>query len=239
MLEQGLDSRRAVAAVPAFNSGDRFRARLRAPLGAMRLPRYVRGHVDVVERATAGTFCPTPTPVATNGLNRSTVSAFSPKICGAMQRFPVTWSLLACGRAILSENETLRPASAKFAEPWQAEVLALSVTLQETGHFTPAEWSTTLGDEIERARAAADPADGTTYYSHALAALERLVADNELVPTKALDQRRKDWEDPYRRTPHGQPVVLAKDSANGLGVLICVARKRRQSASAIHNCLRP
>lgn len=115
----------------------------------------------------------------------------------------------------MSENEPLRPASAKLTEPWQAEVLALAIALQQTGHCSPAEWSKTLGDEIEKARAAGDPADGTTYYSHVLAALERIVAENALIPTEALEQRRSDWEDAYRRTPHGQPVVLPKDPATG------------------------
>lgn len=115
----------------------------------------------------------------------------------------------------MSESEALRPESAKLTEPWQAEVLALSIALQETGHISPAEWSTILGDEIEKARSAGDPADDTTYYSHVLAALERIVAENELIPTKSLEQRRNAWEDAYRRTPHGQPVVLAKDTATG------------------------
>lgn len=127
-----------------------------------------------------------------------------------MQTFRATPWLPACGRATLSEIETQRPAD--LTEPWQAEVLALSIALQETGHVTPAEWSRTLGDEIEKARVAGDPADGTTYYSHVLAALERLVAENKLVSTSALKHRRKDWEDAYRRTPHGRPVVLARDS---------------------------
>lgn len=115
----------------------------------------------------------------------------------------------------MSGNESLRPAGAKLTEPWQAEVLALSIALQETGQISAAEWSTILGEEIEKARAAGDPADGTTYYSHVLAALERIVAENALIATEALDQRRSDWEDAYRRTPHGQPVVLAKDSPAG------------------------
>ena len=50
MLEQGLDNRRAVSEAPAFKTGDRVRARFHSPLGATRLPRYVRGHAGVVER---------------------------------------------------------------------------------------------------------------------------------------------------------------------------------------------
>lgn len=107
-----------------------------------------------------------------------------------------------------------RPVDAELAEPWQAEALALSIALQETGHVTPTEWSDTLSDEIEKARAAGDSADGTTYYKHVIAALERLVAEKGLVAAAALDQRHHDWEDAYRHTPHGQPVVLAKEAAS-------------------------
>lgn len=115
----------------------------------------------------------------------------------------------------MSENESLRPASVNLTEPWQAEVLALSIALQETGHFSPAEWAKILGAEIEKARVAGDPADGSTYYSHVLLALERIVAENALIPSEALQQRRNDWEDAYRRTPHGQPVTLLEDPATG------------------------
>nr|WP_170416421.1 nitrile hydratase accessory protein [Ruegeria atlantica] len=132
-----------------------------------------------------------------------------------MLRLLGTRSFLACGRATLNENKTLRPVSPKLTEPWQAEVLALSIALQEMGHYSPAEWATILAAEIEKARVAGDPADGSTYYSHVLAALERIVAENALVPSEALQQRRTDWEDAYRRTPHGQPVTLPEDPATG------------------------
>ena len=115
----------------------------------------------------------------------------------------------------MSENNSLRPDGAKLTEPWQAEVLALVIALQETGHLSPAEWSAMLGEEIEKGRTAGDPADGTAYYGHVLAALERIVAANALIPVEALEQRRNDWEDAYRRTPHGQPVVLTKDPPTG------------------------
>jgi nitrile hydratase accessory protein len=114
----------------------------------------------------------------------------------------------------LSLPEIPRPHSAGFTEPWQAEALALSIALQEAGHVTPAEWSETLHDEIEKARAAGDPADGTTYYKHVVAALERLVAEKDLLATAALGERRHEWEAAYRRTPHGQPVVLVKEAAS-------------------------
>jgi hypothetical protein len=73
---------------------------------------------------------------------------------------PETWSSLTCGRAILNRPRSSGPHDAGFTEPWQAEALALSIALQESGLLSPAEWSNTLGEEIEKARAAGDPADG-------------------------------------------------------------------------------
>jgi len=55
---------------------------------------------------------------------------------------------------------------------------------------------------------------GTTYYKHVVAALERLVAAKGLLSTAAINQRRHDWEEAYRHTPNGRPVVLATDAAS-------------------------
>lgn len=101
-----------------------------------------------------------------------------------------------------------------FKEPWEAEALALSISLQDAGHFTAAEWSAVLGAEIKAAQARGDPDDGTTYYRHVLAALERLVREKGLAGGDALLERRRGWEDAYRTTPHGQPVELS-DLAKG------------------------
>jgi nitrile hydratase accessory protein len=92
-----------------------------------------------------------------------------------------------------------------FAEPWQAQAFALTVQLHERGAFTWTEWAQALSAEI----AAAGPADdGSRYYAHWLAALERLVTGKALAGAHALDARRHAWEAAYLRTPHGQPVTL-------------------------------
>lgn len=95
-----------------------------------------------------------------------------------------------------------------FNEPWEAAALALSISLQDEGHFTAAEWSAALGAEIAAAQARGDPDDGTTYYRHVLAALERLAREKGLASAATLQARRRDWEEAYRTTPHGQPVTL-------------------------------
>ena len=95
-----------------------------------------------------------------------------------------------------------------FAEPWQAQAFALAVTLSEQGHFTWKEWTGALADELRAAAARREPDDGSRYYHHWVAALERLVAAKGLTDPPALLTRKEAWADAYRHTPHGRPVVL-------------------------------
>jgi nitrile hydratase accessory protein len=99
-----------------------------------------------------------------------------------------------------------------FAEPWQAQAFALAVKLSEQGHFTWKEWAATLGDELKGANDRGEPDDGSRYYHHWLAALERLVTAKGLTDRAALETRKEAWADAYRHTPHGQPVQLAAAS---------------------------
>ncbi len=102
----------------------------------------------------------------------------------------------------------MNPPDAELREPWQAQALAVALALQEAGIITPRQWSEALGAAIERARTAGDADTGDTYYLHVLDALERLLAERNLVPPPALAARIEAWIAAYRRTPHGQPVML-------------------------------
>lgn len=95
-----------------------------------------------------------------------------------------------------------------FREPWEARVFALAVSLHERGVFTWPEWAATLAEEIARAQAAGDPDTGETYYSHWLAALERLVAARDVTTAEVLRRTRDAWDHAADRTPHGQPIEL-------------------------------
>ena len=99
-----------------------------------------------------------------------------------------------------------------FAEPWQAQAFALAVKLAEQGHFTWKEWAATLADELQAAASRGEPDDGSHYYEHWLAALERLVTAKGLTDPAALLARKEAWAEAYRRTPHGKPVELAAGS---------------------------
>jgi len=95
-----------------------------------------------------------------------------------------------------------------FAEPWQAQAFALAVKLSELGYFTWKEWTETLAAELRSAAERGEPDDGSKYYHHWLAALERLVIAKRLTDRDALLARKEAWADAYRHTPHGKPVVL-------------------------------
>ena len=95
-----------------------------------------------------------------------------------------------------------------FAEPWQAQAFALAVKLSEQGHFTWKEWAAALADELQAAVDRGEPDDGSRYYQHWLATLERLVTEKGLTDSGALLARKEAWIDAYLHTPHGKPVVL-------------------------------
>ena len=97
-----------------------------------------------------------------------------------------------------------------FAEPWQAQAFALAVRLSAQGHFTWKEWAATLADELKAAADRGEPDDGTHYYEHWLAALERLVTSKRLANSAELLSRKDEWADAYHHTPHGKPVELRK-----------------------------
>jgi nitrile hydratase accessory protein len=99
---------------------------------------------------------------------------------------------------------------AVFAEPWEAQAFALAVKLSEQGHFTWNEWAAALAAELKAAADRGEPDDGSRYYEHWLATLERLVMAKGLSDPAALQERQKAWADAYRHTPHGKPVELAR-----------------------------
>ena len=95
-----------------------------------------------------------------------------------------------------------------FAEPWQAQAFALAVRLSEQGHFTWKEWAAALAEELKAAADRGEADDGSRYYEHWLAALERLVTVKGLSDPVAMLARKEAWADAYRHTPHGKPVEL-------------------------------
>lgn len=95
-----------------------------------------------------------------------------------------------------------------FAAPWQAQAFALAVHLHARGLFTWPQWAAALAAEI---RAAGSGDDGSRYYEHWLAALEKLVAAGGAVDAESLRARAAAWQRAAAATPHGRPIELAND----------------------------
>jgi nitrile hydratase accessory protein len=98
-----------------------------------------------------------------------------------------------------------------FAAPWEAQAFAMTLALHQRGLFTWPEWAAALAAEIKRAQAGGDPDDGSTYYRHWLAAIERLAAEKGVTSPAALAERRDAWDRAAHATPHGQPILLEND----------------------------
>ena len=108
-----------------------------------------------------------------------------------------------------------QPDPPQFAEPWEAQALALANELVQAGRFTAAEWASALGGEIKRAEQAGRPDDGTHYYRHVLNALETLTTGKSMLTREMLDARKEAWAEAYEHTPHGRPVTLEKPADSG------------------------
>jgi nitrile hydratase accessory protein len=97
-----------------------------------------------------------------------------------------------------------------FNAPWEAQAFAMTVSLHAAGAFTWREWADALAAELSAAAAHGEPDDGSHYYKHWLAALEKLVTKKGVVPAQELQRRLDEWDTAVRATPHGKPVELMR-----------------------------
>lgn len=91
---------------------------------------------------------------------------------------------------------------APFDEPWQAQLFAMTVALNETGAFTWSDWAAAFGPRVQDASADAY----WNIWSETLVALldaAGIAGTNEI---RALTER---WQAAARNTPHGQPILLS------------------------------
>ena len=95
-----------------------------------------------------------------------------------------------------------------FNAPWEAQAFAMTLSLHERGEFSWQEWSDTLAAVIGEVRQRGEADTGEHYYRHWLTALERLAACKGLITDTLLLERRRQWAEAARRTPHGQPIEL-------------------------------
>ncbi|MFN8098714.1 MAG: nitrile hydratase accessory protein [Dermatophilaceae bacterium] len=91
-----------------------------------------------------------------------------------------------------------------FDQPWQAQVFAMTVDLQERGVLSPAEWADALGARV----AASERGDGADYYACWVAALADVLTAKGLLTRGDVEATTAAWHAAAARTPHGQPILL-------------------------------
>ena len=105
----------------------------------------------------------------------------------------------------MSRHEDGEPV---FAEPWHAELFAITHTLAAAGHFAWTEWSNHFTAALKEAEEDGAPEDGSAYYDVWLAALEVFLTARGLADAAGLAERKRSWTEAYLATPHGEPVEL-------------------------------
>lgn len=107
----------------------------------------------------------------------------------------------------MSPPDALPPDGPAFAAPWQAEVFALTVALNEAGHVDWSDWAARFA--ARRAEAPRD--DAADYYDHWLATLEAVVVDTGLAAAGDITSLAAAWGRAAAATPHGVAVRLEND----------------------------
>lgn len=100
------------------------------------------------------------------------------------------------------------PLPPAFDEPWQAQLFALTVALNEAGHFAWADWTRAFGATLRR-RGRARAQDGSAdYYDAWLETLESILDGAGHAPAAEARATKAAWEAAYLATPHGKPVQI-------------------------------
>jgi nitrile hydratase accessory protein len=102
----------------------------------------------------------------------------------------VSGAIDSIGQAVVACG--LPESSARaFSEPWQAQLFAITVAMNEAGHFSWPDWAGYLSGSIRRAQAEGDPDLGDTFWLHWLDALECLLRERGLASPLQLAGRRE------------------------------------------------
>jgi len=95
-----------------------------------------------------------------------------------------------------------------FESPWHAQLFAITVALNEAGHFVWAEWTMAFGTTLRERGLSRALNGGEDYFQAWLATLEPFLAERDIAASDALGQMVEEWRAAYLRTPHGAPVTL-------------------------------
>ncbi|GAB5447498.1 nitrile hydratase accessory protein [Gymnodinialimonas sp.] len=101
-----------------------------------------------------------------------------------------------------------RPDDGAFDAPWQAQVFALTVALNEAGNLAWSDWADELSGQLHAPDAAQD---GSDYYMRWAAALEAILVSTQVTDADQLAEKAAAWQRAARATPHGTAISLDND----------------------------
>ncbi len=106
------------------------------------------------------------------------------------------------------------PASAEhpFEQPWQAQLFALTVALNEAGHFGWPDWA----ERFSERRAEALRADASDYFDHWLDVFEGYLGELGLAEEAELAEMTAAWRRAADATPHGVVLSLENDPLHSI-----------------------
>ena len=91
---------------------------------------------------------------------------------------------------------------APFEEPWQAQLFAITVALNEAGYFSWAEWTAVFGPRVRDKEASA-------YWLIWSEALVDLLEQRGVARAAEVQELTERWQAAARATPHGKPILLS------------------------------
>lgn len=97
-----------------------------------------------------------------------------------------------------------------FAEPWHAQVFAVTVALNEAGRFAWSDWAKRFSNTLKRNGLEKDLDGGDDYFNAWLETLEAMLAEQEVIASEELQSLKHAWEHAYLTTPHGRPVRISQ-----------------------------
>ena len=95
-----------------------------------------------------------------------------------------------------------------FEAPWHAQVFALTVHLNEAGHFVWGDWAQRFGAMLKKHGLDKELNGGEDYFNAWLETLEGFLAEINMADPLAVEKTRAAWERAYLSTAHGEPVTL-------------------------------
>jgi len=95
-----------------------------------------------------------------------------------------------------------------FDQPWQADLFAVTVCLNEQGHFSWSEWTGWFGAGLARRGLEKQLNGGEDYFLVWLETLEVVLQRLDMASIDQLANVKNAWQNAYLATPHGAPVRL-------------------------------